>query len=102
MRQVCLHCQQVDASANLFCEQRNCPAEQSPLIFEAGETLGDLTILRRIVVLSTATVYEAEVRRQRVLLKVAHPGQPHTDRLTREAQCLRELQSQRIHSPQLP
>jgi serine/threonine protein kinase len=102
MKTVCLHCQRTSPNQNLFCQESYCPAEESPQVLEYGEQLGDIEIIRPIGVLRSSVLYEAQCNRERVLLKIAHPGKEHTDRLKREVALLRRLQSGRTLSPSLP
>jgi serine/threonine protein kinase len=64
----------------------------SPSILDPGEWLGDIEIVRSLVVLRSAVLYEAKHRAKRVYLKVAHPGPKHKERLKREAEFLRDIQ----------
>jgi len=70
-----------------------------PLIFDYGEYLGDIKVLRLLRVLQTAAIYEAERDDEKVLLKVAHPG--CQDQIRREARTLTELARHQQH-PMLP
>lgn len=95
MQQACLVCDRTAPDRNLFCQDIRCPAEISPLILDYGEWLGDIEIVRPVVVLRASVLYEARRQEQLVLLKVAHPGPEHTDRLRREAQLLALLGGQK-------
>lgn len=79
-----------------------CPAETSPLILESGEWLGNIEIVKPVMILQSSTLYEALHQRQRVYLKVAHVGEKHIERLTREADFLWELQQHRELNEYLP
>ena len=74
----------------------------SPSILEFGEWLGDIEIVRPIVILRSAVLYEAIHQKQRVLLKVAHPGPEHKERLKRETEFLREVHFSFGSNPNLP
>jgi serine/threonine protein kinase len=89
MKQVCLVCERTSVDRNLYCQEIHCPAEKSPTILDNGEWLGDMEIVKPVVVLRSAVLYEAMRQKQRLFLKVAHPGVEHTDRLQREALFLR-------------
>lgn len=102
MKQVCLLCNRVAADSNLYCQETFCPAEMSPSILEFGEWLGDIEIVRPIVILRSAVLYEAIHQKQRVLLKVAHPGPEHKERLKRETEFLREVYFSFGSNPNLP
>lgn len=91
MKQVCLLCSRTSSDSNLYCQEIYCPAEMSPMILEYGEWLGDIEILKPVMTLRSATLYEAQHNKQKVLLKVAHPGEQHIKRLEREAKFLSEL-----------
>lgn len=91
MKRICLHCERSAADGNGFCQEPACPAEMSPYIFDYGEWLGDIEVARPIIVLRSSALYEARHNGQTVLLKVAHPGAEHTERLKREATFLRDL-----------
>jgi serine/threonine protein kinase len=65
--------------------------------------VGDIEVLKPITSLRSATVYEALQQRQPVLMKVAHPGPNHRDRLMREAEFLRSLSADKKNRyPTLP
>jgi serine/threonine protein kinase len=53
--------------------------------------VGDIEVVRPITTLRSATVYEALHQQQPVVMKVAHPGPHHRDRLIREAAFLRSI-----------
>lgn len=91
MRKVCLYCERTESDTNLFCQEVYCPAETAPFILDRGDWLGDIEIMRPLSVLRSSTLYEVQQGRRRALLKVAHPGPEHTERLKREALALREL-----------
>lgn len=91
MQQVCLECGRTTPSRNLYCQEPACPAERAPLMLAQGEWLGDIEIIRPIVVQRSAVVYAAQHQRRMVLLKVAHPGAAHVARLKREAEFLKGL-----------
>ena len=100
MKQVCLLCQRSAADKNLYCQETACPAEVSPLILQHGEFISDIEIVKPVTVLKSAVLYEALRQKERVYLKVAHPGPEHTERLKREALFLRDMHKQ--NSPYLP
>lgn len=92
MKQVCLLCERTEAVANLWCQEVYCPAEMSPYVLDYAEWLGDIEIVRPVVVLRTAVLYEATHLQETVYLKVAHPGEENKERLKREAVFLQKLQ----------
>ena len=91
MKQVCLLCERTSPDGNLFCQETYCPAEQSPIILDHGEWFGDIEIVRLLVVLRSAAIYEVMHQRQRKYMKLAHPGAENKERLKREAEFLRDL-----------
>ncbi len=94
MKQVCLTCERTSPDSNLYCQEVYCPAELSPTILDYGEWLGDIEIVTPLVVLRSSVIYEAQHHKESVLLKVAHPGAENTERIKREAQLLKHIQSQ--------
>lgn len=102
MKQVCLHCDRTASDHNLYCQETYCPAEMSPSILDPGEWLGDIEIVRSLVVLRSAVLYEATHLQKPVLLKIAHPGAKHKERLKREADFLRDIQLSRKPQKSLP
>lgn len=85
MKYTCLQCERTSNNPNLYCQETYCPAEQSPILLDYGEWIGDIEIIKMITVLHTAVIYEAMHLNEKVYLKIAHPGQEHTERLKREA-----------------
>lgn len=102
MKQVCLLCERTSPSGNLFCQEAYCPAEMSPTILNHGDWLGDIEIVKPVIVLRAAVLYEAIHQKQKVYLKVAHPGPENKERLKREAELLRSIQGPLNFSKQLP
>src|SRR5688572_5479872 len=93
VKQDCLLCERSSPDNNLYCQEIYCPAEQSPTILEHGEWLGNIEIVKPIIVLRSSVLYEARYQKNRVLLKVAHPGVENRDRLVREAAFLRSIRN---------
>jgi serine/threonine protein kinase len=91
MKQVCMLCERTSPDGNLFCQEIYCPAEQSPFVLDYGEWLGDIEIVRSLVVLRSAAIYEVMHQKQRKYMKVAHPGAENKARLKREAEFLCDL-----------
>lgn len=102
MKQVCLLCERTSPDGNLFCQETYCPAEQSPIILDHGEWFGDIEIVRLLVVLRSAAIYEVMHQRQRKFMKLAHPGVENKERLKREAEFLRDLVVSRDKLDSLP
>lgn len=101
MKQVCLVCERSAVDRNLYCQDVHCPAELSPLILDYGELLGDIEIVKLLTVLPSSALYAARRHGEDVLLKVAHPGRAHTQRLEREARFLSAIPPQ-TRVPHLP
>src|SRR6185295_13339992 len=102
MKKVCLVCERTSSDSNLFCQETYCPAEMSPYMLDYGEWLGDIEIIRPITVLRSSALYEARQNKQKVLLKIAHPGAEHTERLKREATFLRDIAASKERETLLP
>lgn len=102
MKQVCLLCERTSPDGNLFCQETYCPAEMSPLILDYGEWFGDIEIVRLLVVLRSAAIYEVMHQKQRKYMKLAHPGPENRERLKREAEFLRELAGSKDMLDSLP
>ena len=92
MKQDCLICERSSPDNNLYCQEIYCPAEMSPTILDFGEWLGNIEIVKPLIILRSCTLYQARYQKQKVLLKVAHPGPENRERLKREAQFLQQLQ----------
>ncbi|MEZ4713870.1 MAG: protein kinase [Caldilineaceae bacterium] len=92
MKQVCLLCERTKLDANLYCQETFCPAEMSPTVLDYGEWVGDIEIVKPIMVLRSAVLYKATHQNKTVFLKVAHPGEENKERLKREAEFLRDMQ----------
>lgn len=91
----CERCERETIDGNLWCMDPDCPAEKGYSLLEYGDFLGDLKITRFVRVWRTAAVYEAERDGTPVLLKLAHPGEHHAERLRREASVLQSISPQR-------
>lgn len=102
MRQTCLLCQRQHPDGNLHCEQSWCPGEASPWLLEPGEHLAELEITRLLTVTRSAALYAAMRQDEPALLKVAHQGSAHKDRLKREAELLAVAQVKQVAAPFLP
>lgn len=89
MKQVCIYCNRTSPDSNLWCQETHCKAELSPEILSYGEQLGDLEIVKPLVILRSSTIYKARQGEDLVFLKVAHNG--YDERLKREARFLMEL-----------
>ena len=101
MKQVCLMCERTSPDHNLYCQEAYCPAEMSPSILGYGEWMGDIEIIKPVIVLRSAVLYEATHQKKKVLLKVAHPGTENKERLKREAEFLRDNDGKNEYLPTL-
>lgn len=90
------------ARRNLYCEQTYCPGELSPWVFETGERIGDIEIVRLVTVLRSAAVYAALRQGEQVYVKIAHQGGHNKERLKREAELLAVAQTQNVTAPFFP
>jgi hypothetical protein len=79
----------MSGDGNLWCEQIDCPAGNTPTVFSYGEFLGDIKIVRLLRLFRTAAVYEAERNEELILLKVAHAG--HEESLKQESALFARL-----------
>ncbi len=102
MKQVCLLCERTSPDNNLYCQETYCPAEMSPSILGYGEWIGDIEIIKPVIVLRSSVLYEATHQKKKVYLKVAHPGTENKERLKREAEFLRDVQLSKKTSKYLP
>ena len=102
MKQVCLLCNRTSPDNNLYCQETYCPAEMSPNILDYGEWLGDIEIVKPVMILRSAALYEATHHKKKVFLKVAHPGPENKERLKREAEFLKAIQLKKDQNEFLP
>ncbi len=102
MKQDCLLCERTSPDNNLYCQEVYCPAEMSPTILDHGEWLGNIEIVKPIIVLRASVLYEARHQNNKVLLKVAHPGPENRERLKREAEFLKSIQTKKARVAHLP
>ncbi len=87
----CERCKRLTMDGNLWCQDRDCPAEQGYPVFAYGDYLGDLKVTKLITVWRTAALYESLRGKQTVWLKVAHSDPESEDRLKREAAFLKSI-----------
>ncbi len=99
MRHICTRCYRTSVDGNLWCQEKYCPAEDSPEVLDHGDWIGDIEIVNLIAVLRSAAIYEARRNEKKILLKISHTG--FQEKLKREAKLLYELQQKRRH-PMLP
>ncbi len=98
MKHICIRCNRTSVDGNLWCQEKYCPAEKSPEIFERGEWVGNIEIVELLVVLRSSAVYKAKRADKDILVKIAHEG--CQEKLKREAKILIELA--RVKHPMLP
>ncbi len=91
MHRFCERCERVTQDGNLWCQDKDCPAEEGFPVFVYGDYLGDLKVTKLVRVWRTAALYEAQRGKTEVLLKVAHPDDDCAERLKREALVLEAL-----------
>src|SRR4030065_1027979 len=91
MSRFCERCERVTRDGNLWCQDKDCPAEEGFPVLVYGEYLGDLKVTKLVRVWRTAALYEAQRGKNTVLLKVAHPSDDCAERLKREALVLEAL-----------
>lgn len=89
MKQVCIYCNRTAPDSNLWCQETYCKAELSSVVLNYGEQIGDLEVVKPIVILRSSVLYKARQGQRPVFLKIAHPD--HHERLKREARFLMEL-----------
>lgn len=94
LNRYCEHCERLTQNGHLWCQDRDCPAEEGWPVFNYGDYISDLKITRLISIWRTAALYEAErggeKNKQTVWVKVAHVTPDCAERLRREAAFLRE------------
>ncbi len=95
MHRFCERCERETFDGNLWCQDLECPAEEGYALLGYGDYLGDLKVTKRVRIWRTASLYEAERAGGKLLLKVAHPGEDHNERLRREAYALQSMSPER-------
>lgn len=98
MQQQCVQCGRVAIGEYLWCQQADCPSGNMPFLFAFGEYVGDVQVVKPLILLSSATVYQGQRDETPVLLKVAHDG--FHARLQREVNLLNMLRDD-AHFPTL-
>ena len=91
MKRYCTKCGRISDDGNRWCPEIDCPAEEGPALLDFGDYLGEIKVVKLLRVLRSAALYEAERGKEKVLLKVAHPGDDAAERLKREAKVLAAL-----------
>jgi serine/threonine protein kinase len=100
VKRVCTVCQRISPDGNLWCQEPDCPSGDLPMIFDYGEWLGDIQVIRLLRILRSSAIYEAQREDEKVLLKVAHNG--YQDQMRREARILGDLSRNSNYPPNLP
>ena len=91
MKQFCLKCGRISDDGNRWCPEIDCWAEEGPALLDYGDYLGDVKVVKLLRMLRASAIYEGERGKQKVLLKVANPGDECAERLKREAKILAAL-----------
>jgi serine/threonine protein kinase len=99
MKRICQKCNVISRDLNLWCQEKDCPAENATEIFDNGEWFGAYEIIQSIAVNRSAIIYQARWEDERVLLKVANSG--CEEKLRSEAQAFLQLAQAGQH-PSLP
>ncbi|MFZ6026295.1 MAG: serine/threonine protein kinase [Chloroflexota bacterium] len=99
MKRICQKCNVISQDLNLWCQEKDCPAENATEIFDNGEWFGPIEIIQPVVINRSAIVYQARRGSERILLKVANPG--CEEKLRSEARAFLQLAKAGQH-PLLP
>jgi serine/threonine protein kinase len=99
VKRVCTNCGIITPDGSLWCQSRDCPSGTLTTLFDYGEWLGNLEIIRLLRVLRLSAIYEARRGTETVLLKVAHDE--CSEQLKREGTTLQQLAAVAQH-PMLP
>lgn len=99
MKRICQRCNVISQDFNLWCQEKDCPAEKATEIFDNGEWFGPMEIIQPVVITRSFIVYEARREEEHILLKVAIAG--CEDKLRREARAFLQLAQAGQH-PLLP
>ena len=85
IKRFCERCDKTTQDGHLWCSDRDCPAEQGYPVFDSGDYVADLKVIKIIAVWRTAVLYEAARNDEPVWLKVAHRDDECESRLKRDA-----------------
>ncbi len=99
MKRICQRCNVISQDFNLWCQEKDCPAESATEIFTDGEWFGPIEIIQTIVVARSAIVYHARRGEEEILLKIANVG--CEEKLRFEAKTFLQLAKSGQH-PALP
>jgi len=91
MKRYCLKCGRISDDGNRWCPEIDCWAEEGPALLDHGDYLGDVKVVKFMRMLRASALYEGERGKEKVLLKVANPGDECAERLKREAKILAAL-----------
>jgi len=99
MKRICQKCNVISHDLNLWCQEKDCPAENATEIFDNGEWFGPMEIIQPIAINRSAIIYQARRGEELILLKVANVG--CEQKLKNEAKAFLELATAGQH-PCLP
>lgn len=74
MKRICQKCNVISHDLNLWCQDKECPAENATEIFDNGEWFGPIEIVQPVAVNRSAIIYQARRGEEKILLKVANVG----------------------------
>jgi serine/threonine protein kinase len=100
MKHMCLLCSRTSLDGNLWCQEKACSSAQKIVLFDSGEWLGEIEIIKILAVLPAAVVYVGKRSGETIMLKVAHEN--FQDKLKREAHLLFQTNQERVHHSMLP
>lgn len=99
MKRICQKCNVISHDLNLWCQEKDCPAEKATEIFDNGEWFGPIEIIQPIAINRSAIIYQARRGEERILLKVANVG--CEEKLRSESRAFLQLAKAGQH-PSLP
>jgi serine/threonine protein kinase len=108
MKRFCNQCDLISPTFDVWGPCRECQPGFMSAVFEYGEALADIEVVKLLKVLRTSAIYEAKrkvpkprggLREETVLLKIAHNNS--SEQIKREAVTLAKLAQKRQH-PMLP
>lgn len=99
MKRICQKCNVISRDLNLWCQEKDCPAENATEIFDNGEWFGPIEIVQPITITRSAVIYHARRDDELILLKVANVG--CEEKLRSEAKAFLQLALAGQH-PSLP
>lgn len=99
MKRICQKCNIISHDLNLWCQEKDCPAENATEIFDNGEWFGPIEIVQPITITRSAIIYQARREGENILLKIANVG--CEEKLRSEAKAFLQLAKAGQH-PSLP